>query len=205
MNGISFVLMTLYLFFNPWSSELGDGMRFIQSHPSVLSDIFIFALTGSLGQLFIFYMLQRFGSLSLVTVTVTRKMFSILLSVFLFGHAINIWQWMAVSVVFMGIGLEAYYSRKEKLEKLQALKKQEDTVYSETQGLLKDEIKSNTPDLDNKLGSPRRSPRKSSPKRQVNSPEKVNQADKLADRGLEHIFEASGSNRRRSARLQSRN
>lgn len=94
MNLFSSGLMFLFLLIDPFgSSQLGVGVAFIQSHPLVLRDILVFSLTGGLGQLFIFYTLQRFGSLSLVTVTVTRKMFSILLSVFWFGHSINFAQW----------------------------------------------------------------------------------------------------------------
>ena len=127
MNLFSSLIMLLYLSLNPWSNELLQGLQFITTHPGVLQDILIFSFTGSLGQLFIFYTLQRFGSLSLVTVTVTRKMFSILLSVFWFGHSLNWSQWLvlvilslyhrlAVGVVFAGIGLEGYYSRIEKLK-----------------------------------------------------------------------------------------
>ena len=178
MNGFSFVLMGIYLAVNPWSSELSDGMRFIQVHPDVLRDILIFSVAGSLGQLFIFYMLERFGSLSLVTVTVTRKMFSILLSVFLFGHTIGISQWMAVGVVFLGIGLDAYYSRKNKLAKME-----KKSVESEIKPI--------------KNNSPRNSPRKrKSPSKEAlkRSPEKK----------IEYIIDSEGSNRRRSSRLKAK-
>ena len=47
-------------------SELMGALTFIQSHPSIISPLAQFAITGALGQLFIFETLQHFGSLTLV-------------------------------------------------------------------------------------------------------------------------------------------
>lgn len=38
----------------------------------------MYALTGALGQLFIFETLEAFGSLTLVMITVTRKLFTMI-------------------------------------------------------------------------------------------------------------------------------
>ena len=51
--------------------------------------------------------LESFGSLVLVTVTVTRKMFSILLSVVWFGHHLSLGQWCSVGLVFVAIVWES--------------------------------------------------------------------------------------------------
>ena len=48
------------------TSELAIALRFVKQNPSVLKPLFQFALTGALGQLFIFETLQQFGSLTLV-------------------------------------------------------------------------------------------------------------------------------------------
>lgn len=47
-------------------SELMDALAFVRSHPSAIMPLAQFALTGALGQLFIFETLQHFGSLTLV-------------------------------------------------------------------------------------------------------------------------------------------
>lgn len=62
--------------------------------------------------------LSTFGSLLLVTVTVTRKMLTMILSVVWFGHALGMMQWLGVSLVFGGIGIEAQLSKMEKQRKL---------------------------------------------------------------------------------------
>ena len=47
-------------------TELSVALAFIRSHPSVVIPLAQFAVTGALGQLFIFETLQHFGSLTLV-------------------------------------------------------------------------------------------------------------------------------------------
>jgi UDP-galactose transporter B1 len=103
--------MTLYLALNPYSLELYDAIAFCQEHMVIVRDIFLFGLAGALGQCFIFMTLEHFGSLLLVTVTVTRKMFSIILSVLWFGHRLSFGQWGSVGLVFLAIAMEASSKR----------------------------------------------------------------------------------------------
>ncbi|RKP01304.1 hypothetical protein CXG81DRAFT_29790 [Caulochytrium protostelioides] len=107
MNLFSAAMILAWITANPYSMELWDAIAFCKMHPAVIRDILIFGATGALGQCFIFYTVAHFGSMTLVTVTVTRKMFSILISVTMFGHHLSLGQWAAVGVVFTGIGLEA--------------------------------------------------------------------------------------------------
>ncbi len=107
MNVCSATLMAGYLMIsNPFTHELSKAIAFCSEHPSVWYDIGLFALMGALGQVFIFYTLQTFGSLVLVTVTVTRKMLSIIISVVWFGHVLSGGQWLGVGIVFIGVCLE---------------------------------------------------------------------------------------------------
>ncbi|KAI3635741.1 hypothetical protein MIR68_006379 [Amoeboaphelidium protococcarum] len=121
MNLISSLLMSLYLgavtpIMNAdGSNALLEALKFLSTYPDSVVDVVIFGFFGSVGQLFIFYTLERFGSLVLVTVNVTRKMLSMILSVFWFNHELNLSQWIAVGVVFTGIGLEAFMTRRSKI------------------------------------------------------------------------------------------
>ncbi|ESK89231.1 udp-galactose transporter [Moniliophthora roreri MCA 2997] len=94
-------------------SELMGALSFIQAHPSIVTPLAEFAATGALGQLFIFETLQHFGSLTLVTITLTRKMFTMLLSVFVYNHQLTIGQWLGAAIVFAGISVEAFIKRKD--------------------------------------------------------------------------------------------
>ena len=71
-------------------------------------------LSASLGQVFIFLTIHQFSPLTCTTITTTRKFFTILLSVYKFGHVLDIWQWSSVGLVFGGLYLEIAAKFKEK-------------------------------------------------------------------------------------------
>ena len=75
---------------------------------------------GAVPLSFIVYTLSTFSSVLLVTVTVTRKMFTMMLSVVAFGHRLTSMQWLGVGLVFGGIGVEAGIARAEKMAKEEA-------------------------------------------------------------------------------------
>lgn len=57
--------------------------------------------------------------------TVTRKMFTMILSVVAFGHRLTRMQVLGVGLVFGGIGVEAAIARREKLAKEEATRRQQ--------------------------------------------------------------------------------
>ncbi|KAI9336435.1 UAA transporter family-domain-containing protein [Zopfochytrium polystomum] len=110
MNLGASVLMAGYLVAsNPFTGELAASIAFCARHTQVVWDLLLFGLCGAVGQCFIFHSLERFGAVTTVTITVTRKMMSIVLSVLLYNHQLAFGQWVAVGVVFVGIGLEAFW------------------------------------------------------------------------------------------------
>nr|CDI54000.1 related to HUT1-involved in UDP-galactose transport to the Golgi lumen [Melanopsichium pennsylvanicum 4] len=124
MNLISFLLMSLTLSVPlPLLSTPGQptqltlAIQFAKKHPEVWRDIIAYALAGAIGQVSIFETLERFGSLTLVSITVTRKLFTMLLSVVVYKHELALLQWVGVGVVFVGIGIEAREKRREGLAK----------------------------------------------------------------------------------------
>ncbi|TFK20613.1 UAA transporter [Coprinopsis marcescibilis] len=119
-TGISTILSVLPLphipVIHPSASgqtELAGFLAFARTHPSMIVPLVQFALTGALGQLFIFETLQHFGSLTLVTITLTRKLFTMLLSVIVYKHTLTGGQWLGAAVVFAGISVEALVKRKD--------------------------------------------------------------------------------------------
>jgi solute carrier family 35 (UDP-galactose transporter), member B1 len=84
----------------------GAGRRlvaFCSAHPAAAADVALFCGCGAAGQLFIFFLIRRFGSTTNALVTTTRKFFNILLSVAWLGHPLNRGQWAGVASVFGGL------------------------------------------------------------------------------------------------------
>lgn len=98
-------------------SALSQSIAFLLTHPTALPPLLAYALLGGLGQLFIFETIQHFGSLTLTMVTVTRKLFTMLLSVVLFEHRLSLGEWIGVTVVFSGIAVEAEIKRRDVMRK----------------------------------------------------------------------------------------
>jgi len=111
----AFLLPTATVVTSPAPNALAAALAYLATHPSALSDLLTYAACGAVGQLFIFLTLSRFGSLTLVSITVTRKMASMLLSISLFGHQVARGQWVGIGLVFGGIGMDAWGARRDKL------------------------------------------------------------------------------------------
>ncbi|ODQ44908.1 hypothetical protein PICMEDRAFT_17428 [Pichia membranifaciens NRRL Y-2026] len=103
-----FTMANLIAYTLTFTDQFRDVCNFININGTLaLLDLIKFSLCGAIGQIFIFITLEQFSSVVLVTVTVTRKMLSMALSVFLFGHVLNWKQWSGLSLVFAGVGLES--------------------------------------------------------------------------------------------------
>jgi UDP-galactose transporter B1 len=82
-------------------------VQFCLTHRDAGLDIVLFCLCGAVGQLFIFFSIRRFGSLTNTMITTTRKFFNILLSVLWLGNPLLPQQWAAVGMVFLGLVVSA--------------------------------------------------------------------------------------------------
>jgi solute carrier family 35 (UDP-galactose transporter), member B1 len=83
--------------------EMTSGAAYCLSNPEILSKIVKFAICSAVGQSFIFYTIANFDPLVLSTVTTTRKIFSVLLSIFLKGHSLSLMGWSGIAMACGGI------------------------------------------------------------------------------------------------------
>jgi len=101
------------LFFLPYSLITKQFHNGILIFPHCYHMIITMNMLAGLGQCFIFYTVHQFNPLVCTTITTTRKLFTIVISVWLFGHGMSsdsptfgYQQWMCVGLVFCGIYLE---------------------------------------------------------------------------------------------------
>merc|ERR1719458_8923 len=92
----------------------GEGLEFvgfIQRHPAVLWELATFSVASALGQFFIFLCVSDFGPLPCSIITTTRKFFTVLFSVIIFGTILAGHQWIGVVLVFSGLFLDAKFGK----------------------------------------------------------------------------------------------
>lgn len=83
--------------------EMTTGTTYCLHNPEILSKIVQFAVCSAVGQSFIFYTLAHFDPLVLSTVTTTRKIFSVLLSIFFKGNSLSAFGWSGIYLAVLGI------------------------------------------------------------------------------------------------------
>ncbi|XP_068743991.1 solute carrier family 35 member B1-like isoform X2 [Montipora capricornis] len=96
------------------SGEVFQFVSFCQRFPHVLLHILTFSLASAVGQNFIFMTVANFGPLTCSIMTTTRKFFTILGSVLLFGNSLITRQWFGVLFVFTGLTLDSLYGKAKK-------------------------------------------------------------------------------------------
>lgn len=94
------------------TGELLQFVDFVQRFPFVISFIFQFSIMSAIGQLFIFLTISSFGPLVCSLITTTRKFFTVLCSVLLFGNSLTGQQWFGTALVFLGLSLDMFYGKQ---------------------------------------------------------------------------------------------
>lgn len=115
--------MHFMFFLNGWSSTIlitymavtGEGrdlIEFARRHPTIIWQLGLVVLVGTLGQIFLTEMITNFGSLPTSLVTTTRKFFTVLVSVLAFGNDLSPRQWISTGIIFSALFLDALINRK---------------------------------------------------------------------------------------------
>merc|ERR1712107_270450 len=96
--GTNFFMMVVACAVAVFLGEATTGTAFMLANPEILSKVGLFAACSAAGQSFIFFTIATFGPLKVATVTTTRKIFSVLLSIFLKGHQLSPLVWAGVAL-----------------------------------------------------------------------------------------------------------
>lgn len=96
------------------TGEVFQFVSFCQRFPHVLLHVLTFSLASAIGQNFIFMTVANFGPLTCSIITTTRKFFTILGSVLLFGNSLIARQWIGVVFVFTGLTLDSLFGKAKK-------------------------------------------------------------------------------------------
>jgi UDP-galactose transporter B1 len=99
----NFYMMLTAIVFTAALGEFGPGLEFMKSNPGILKDVVLFSVCSAVGQAFIFFTISTFDPLVCTTVTTTRKVFSVLLSIFTKGHQLDPQGWSGIALACSGI------------------------------------------------------------------------------------------------------
>ncbi|KAH3851452.1 hypothetical protein DPMN_093934 [Dreissena polymorpha] len=95
-----------------------ECFAFMFTYPIFMSHIIILSLCSAVGQLFIFYTIEKFGAVTFTIIMTLRQAFAILLSCIIYGHPLTILGVFGVSIVFLGMFLRTYAEQRAKAIKL---------------------------------------------------------------------------------------
>ena len=96
------------------NSEFSSAYRAFSDSHELRYDILLFCVCAAVGQVLIFAVMKEFGSLAWITISITRKLFTILFSVFMFNHSVKMIQWLGIALVFLGMFVEVFMGYRAK-------------------------------------------------------------------------------------------
>jgi len=83
-------------------------LEFVKNYPSAIKDIALVGILQVIGQISIYYVVANFKQHVFPLIATTRKIITVLASIFYFGHSVNYLQWIAIAIVFLGMFYELY-------------------------------------------------------------------------------------------------
>lgn len=115
----NFYMCVTAIVFTVIMGEMQPGLYFLLNNKKIMYQIIVFVLCSAVGQAFIFFTISSFDPLVCTTVTTTRKVFSVLLSIFTKGHSLNGQGWTGIALACGGIlaELQEKFSKHNKVEK----------------------------------------------------------------------------------------
>ncbi|KAJ8270487.1 hypothetical protein GJAV_G00115380 [Gymnothorax javanicus] len=94
------------------------SLAFMVRHSEFALHAVLLSVCSACGQLFIFYTISQFGAAVFTIIMTLRQAFAILLSCFLYGHAVSMVGGLGIAVVFLALFLRVYArSRMKKYKK----------------------------------------------------------------------------------------
>lgn len=91
-----------------------EGIAFSVEHPKFLIDCIVLSVSSAIGQLFIFFTIEKFGAVVFTIIMTLRQAVAILLSCLIYNHDISPMGVLGIVIVFGGIFVRVYSSHRLK-------------------------------------------------------------------------------------------
>eukprot|EP00808_Paulinella_micropora_P016138 g53990.t1 len=96
------------------SGRMKPSIMFIVRHPACLTHVILMSFCSAMGQTFIFNTIAMFGAVTFACIMTFRQLFSIILSLALFGHTIGPGGLFGLFVVFSTLGYGIWETYRDK-------------------------------------------------------------------------------------------
>lgn len=90
----------LSFFYATISGNFVSNIHFVQKHPQLGYDMILLSCLTTLGQIFVYRMIKQFKQHIVPFVITTRKIFTVVISIIVYGHNTTLFQILAIIVIF---------------------------------------------------------------------------------------------------------
>lgn len=167
------------------AQDFQPGVAYCIANPAIFHKFLKFAVCSAIGQSFIFFTISNFDPLVCCTVTTTRKIISVFLSILIHGHELSQTGWAGIALASCGILMELHKEtvkpKKEKTSNPQEQVEEPQHVKStpdgavEKRNALADAVNT-CPATPRKVASPATAKRASKKNSRASTPTPVNSA-----------------------------
>lgn len=98
ITGVFFSITTLLM-----KNQLLNSFQFCLEHKEIVSDLLFYSVLTIIGQVSIYFIILNFKQHMFPLISTTRKVFTVLLSIYIYHHPTNIWMWISLVLVFGGL------------------------------------------------------------------------------------------------------
>lgn len=92
-----------------------EGLDFSAEHPKFFIDCVVLSISSAVGQLFIFFTIEKFGAIVFTIIMTLRQAMAILLSCLIYKHHISPFGILGIIIVFLAIFVRVYSSHRVKI------------------------------------------------------------------------------------------
>jgi UDP-galactose transporter B1 len=93
--------------------QILTAFSWVRDHQEILPRIFMYEITGSIGQTALFFALTTSDGLSVAIATTLRKFLTVVLSAVYFQHNLRLVQWVGIGVVFLPLMGDVWWARRK--------------------------------------------------------------------------------------------
>ena len=108
-NFFGFIICAIFSLFE---GSFQDSITFMVHYPQALMTILGIGVLQVFGQISIYFIVSNFKQHIFPLISTTRKILTVIISIFVFQHDINNYQWLAIIIVFIGMFYEFYEELK---------------------------------------------------------------------------------------------